>query len=235
MYILTISERTSQSESNRFCSRKARSRVHNDCFEDLVSAADLASMGSLEVIMDRREVLEERDVEVVLIDVRLCRQKTEVDGVRVERVTRRRVGGLDLLPFISIDIPSELDCSTPTSSTFAFGLEGGHEVFRGTHASNQIGGVHERKEVDILLTGRMKASNSSDCLIKVVVSQSSRFSLVNRRQLDKVDGGTSCDGVVRIGFSLFSESKVLLELDCKVLCSMWSAPISFVPKLRCAS
>ena len=215
MYILTISERTLQSKSNRFCCHKARSRVDNDRFEDLVSTADLASMGSLEVIMDRREVLEERDVEVVLIDVRLCRQKPVVHGVRVERVTRRRVGGLNLLPLISIDIPWELDRSTPTSSTFVSGFEGGHEVFRGTRASNQIGGVHERKEVDILLTGRVKASNSSDCLIEVVVSEPSRSSLVNCRQLNKVDGGTWCDGVVRIGFGLFFESKVLLELDCR--------------------
>ena len=65
MYIVAISEGTLQSESNRLCSHKARSRVDNDRFEDLVSAADLASMGSLEVIMDRREVLEERDVETV--------------------------------------------------------------------------------------------------------------------------------------------------------------------------
>ena len=189
-------------------------------------------MGGLEVIMDRHEVLEERDVEVVLVDVRLCWQKLVVDGVRVEWVTRRRVVGLDLLPFISMDIPSELDRSTPTSSTFVSGFEGGHEVFRGTHASNQIGGVHERKEVDVLLTGRVKASNSPNCLIEVVVSESSRSSLVNRRQLDKVDGGTWCDGVVRIGFGLFSKWIVLLELDHKVLCSMWSAPISFVSKSR---
>ena len=193
MYILTISERALQSKSNRFCSHKARSRVDNDRFKDLVSAADLASMGSFEVIMDRREVLEERDVKVVLIDVRLCRQRSVVNGLQVERVTRRRVVGLDLLPFISIDIPSELDRSTPTSSTFVSGFERGHEVFRGTHASNQIGGVHERKEVDILLTRRVKASNSSDCLIEVAVSESSRSSLINRRQLDKVDGGTWCD------------------------------------------
>ena len=109
MYILTISDRTLQSESNRFCSHKAQSRVDNDRFEDLVSAADLASMGSLEVIMDWREVLEEQDVEVVLIDVRLCREKPVVDGLRLGRVTRRQVVELDLLPFISIDIPSELD------------------------------------------------------------------------------------------------------------------------------
>ena len=172
---------------------------------------------------------------MVLIGVRLWRQKPVVHGVRVERVPHRRVGGLDLLPFISIDILSELDRSTPTSSTFVSGPEGGHEVFGGTHASNQIGGVHERKEVDILLTGRVNGSNSSDCLIGVVVSEPSGSSLVNRRELDKVDGGTCCDGVVRIGFSLVSELKVLLELDCKVLCSMWSATISLIPKSRGAS
>ena len=129
MYILTISDGTLQSEANGFCSHKARRRVNNDRFEDLVSAADLASMCSLGIIMVWLEVLEERDVEVVLISVRLCRQKPVVDGVRVERVTRRRVRFLDLLPFISIDIPSELDRSTPTLSTFVSGLVGGHEVF----------------------------------------------------------------------------------------------------------
>ena len=232
MHILAISKSTLHSKSNRFCSHKARSRVDNDRFEDLVSAADLASMGSREVIMDRREVLEERDVEVVLVDVRICRQKRVVDRVRVERVTRRRVVRLDLLPFSAVDIPSDLDRPTPTLSIFVSAFEGGHEVFRGTHASNQISGVHERKEVGVLLTGRVKASNSSDFLIEVVVSESSRSSLVNRRQLDKVDGGTWCDSVVRIGSGRFSESIVLLELDYKVLCSMWSAPISFVPKSR---
>ena len=143
-------------------------------------------MGSLEVIMDRREVLEEQDVEVVLVDVLICRQKPVV-------------AGLDLLPFIGVDIPSELDRSTPTSSIFVSAFEGGHEVFRGILVSNQIGGVHERKEVDVLLTGRVKASHSLDFFIEVVVSHSSRCSLVNRRQLEKVDGGTWCDGVVRIG------------------------------------
>ena len=77
----------------------------------------------------------------------------------------------------------------------------------------------------------MKASSSSDFLIEVVVSESSRSSLVNHRQLDKIHGGTWCDGLVRIGSGLFSESIVLLELDYKVLCLMWSAPILFVPKL----
>ena len=134
----------------RLHSHKARSRVNNDRFEDLVSAADLASMCSLKVIMDRCEVVEERDVEVVLIGVRLHRRKPVIDGVRVEQVARRRVGFLAFLAFISIDIPSELDRSTPTLSNFVSGLEGGHEVFQGTQASNQFGGIHERKKVGIL-------------------------------------------------------------------------------------
>ena len=88
MYILTISERNLQSKSNRFCSHKARSCVNNDRFEDLVSAADLASMCSLEIIMDRREVLEEQDVEVVLIGVRLCRQKRGPGGMGHSQASR---------------------------------------------------------------------------------------------------------------------------------------------------
>ena len=150
----------------------------------------------------------------------------------MEPVTRRGVAGLELLPFIGVDIPSEFERWTPTSSILVSAFKGGHEVFLGTHASNQISGVHERREVDVLLTGPVKASNSSDFPIEVVVSDLSRSSLVNRRQLDKVDGGTWCDGVVRIRSGRFSESIVLPEMDHKVLCSMWSAPISFVPKSR---
>ena len=69
MHILAIGESTLQRESNCFCSHKARSRVDNDRLEDLVTGADLASMGSVEVIMDRREVLEHRYIEVMLVDV----------------------------------------------------------------------------------------------------------------------------------------------------------------------
>ena len=84
MHILAIGEIALQSESNRFCRHKARSRVDNNRFEDSVSAADLASMGSFEVVMDQRNILEERDVEVVPIDVRVHRQKPVVDRVRLE-------------------------------------------------------------------------------------------------------------------------------------------------------
>ena len=93
----------------------------------------------------------------------------------------------------------------------------------------------KRKKVDVLLTSRVKESNPSDFLIEVVVSESSRSTPLNRCQLDKVDQGTWCDGVVHIGSGRLSESIVLLELDYKVLCSMWSAPISFVSKPRITS
>ena len=73
MHILAIGESAVQSKLNRFCSHKARSHVNNDRLEDLVSAADFASMGSFEVVMDRREVLEERDVQVMPIDLRIHR------------------------------------------------------------------------------------------------------------------------------------------------------------------
>ena len=184
MHILAIGETALQSEGNRFCSHKARSCVDNDCLEDPVTAADLASMGSFEVVMDWREVLEERDVKVMPIHVRIRRQKPVVDRVRVERVARGRIAGLELLPFIDENIPLERNCSTPMSSIFLSTFESGHEVFGGTQTSNQISGVPARKEVHVLHTGRVKTGNSSNFLIKVVVPDLSRASLVNRRQLD---------------------------------------------------
>ena len=73
---------------NRLCGHGARSRVDNDGLEDLVTAADLASMCSFEVVMDWSEVLEKRDSEVMLIDVRIRRQEPLVNRVWVERVGR---------------------------------------------------------------------------------------------------------------------------------------------------
>ena len=122
--------------------------------------------------------------QVVPIHVLICRQEPVVDRVWVERVTHGRIAGLELLPFIGENIPSEFDRSTPTSSIFVSAFEGGHEVFRATQTSTQIGGVLERKEVDVPLTGRVKAGKSSNFLIEVVVPELSRASIVHRRQLD---------------------------------------------------
>ena len=123
MHILAIGESALQSKLNRFCSHKARSRVDNDRLEDLVTAADLASMGSFEVVMDRREVLEEPDVEAVPIDVRIRQQEPVVDRVRLERVGRERIAGLKLLPFIDENTPSERKRSTAMSSIFVSAFE----------------------------------------------------------------------------------------------------------------
>ena len=102
----------------------------------------------------------------------------------MERVARGRVTGLELLPVIDENIPSERDHSTPMLSIFVAAFESGHEVFWGTQTSKQISGVLKRKKVDVLLTGRVKTGNSPNFLIEVVVPDLSRASLVNRRQLD---------------------------------------------------
>ena len=184
MHILAIGESALPTESNRLCSNKTRSRVNNDRCADLVTAAELASMDGFEVVMDRREVLEELDVEVMPMEVGIRRQEPVVDRVRPKGVARGRISGLDLLPFIHENIPSERDLSAPTLSIFVSTFRRGHDVFRDTQTSNQISGVLERKDVDVLLIGRMKMGNSSNFLIEVVVPDLSRASLVNRRQLN---------------------------------------------------
>ena len=85
MHILTIGVSVLQSESNHHCSHKAQSRVDNDRLEKLVTAVDIASMGSPEVIVDRREVLDQRYVEVMWVDVRIRRQEPVVDRIRWTR------------------------------------------------------------------------------------------------------------------------------------------------------
>ena len=117
-------------------------------------------MGRFDIVMNRREELEEIDFQVIPIDVAMRRQEPVVERVWVEGVARGRIAGRELLPFIGENIPSELDRSTPTLSFLVSGFEGGREVFRGTQTSNQISGVLERKEVDVLHTGRVKAGNS---------------------------------------------------------------------------
>ena len=132
MHILAIGKSVLQSESTRFCSHRARSRVDNDRLEDLVTAADLASMGSFEVIMDRRDVLEHRYIEVMSVDVRIHRQEPVVDRIRMERVARGRTAGLKLLPFIDKNFSSKRDFSQPIPSIFVFAFERGHEILQST-------------------------------------------------------------------------------------------------------
>ena len=128
MHILTIGKSVLQSESNRLCSHKARSRVDNDCLENLVTALDIVLMGSLEVIVDRREVLEHRYVKVMSVDVRIGRPKPVVDRIQMEQVARGRTGGCKLLPFIDKNICSKEDFSAPIPSLFVSAFGRGHEI-----------------------------------------------------------------------------------------------------------
>ena len=132
MHILAFGESALQSESNRFCTNEAPGQVDNDRLEDLVTAADLASLGSFAVIMDRRDVLEHRYIQVMLVDVRIRRQKSVVGRVRMDRVACRRTAGFELLPFIDEHIPSERDLPAPISSILVSAFERGHEIFRST-------------------------------------------------------------------------------------------------------
>ena len=169
MHILAIGESALHSESDGLCSHKAQSCVDNDRLEDLVTAADFASMGSFEVIMDGREVLEHRYIEVMLIDVRIRRQEPVVDRVRMKRVARPRTAGLQPLPFINENIPSKQDLPAPISSILVSAFGRGHVIFGSTQTLSEISGVLERIKVDVLLIGRMKMGNSSNFLIHIVV------------------------------------------------------------------
>ena len=147
MHRLFIGESVLHSESNRLCSHKARGCVDNDCLENLVPAVDVASMGSFEVIVDRREVLEHQHVEGMSVDVRIRRPEPVVDRFRMERVACGRTAGLELLLFINKDIPSKGDFSTPILFVFVSAFERGHEILRSIQASSQISGVFERKKL----------------------------------------------------------------------------------------
>ena len=121
-------------------------------------------MGSLEVIVNWREVLEHRHVEVMLVRVRIRRQEPVVDRIRMERVTRGRTAGLQLLPFIDKNISSKKDFSAPILFIFVLAFERGHKILRRTQTSSQISGVFEMKKVEVCFIGRMETGNSSNFL-----------------------------------------------------------------------
>ena len=146
MHILSMGESIVQGEWNRLCSRKARGRVGDDCLKNLVPAVDVASMGSFEVVRNRRELLEHRHFEVMSIGVRIHRQQPVVDRIPMRRVTCGRTAGLELLPFIDKEVSSKGDFSTPIPSFFVSAFERGHEILRSTQVSSQISGVFERKK-----------------------------------------------------------------------------------------
>ena len=187
MHILSIGESVLQGESYRLCSHEARGRVDNDCLENLVMAVDVALIGTFEVVLNWREVLEHRHVEAMSIGVRIRRQEALVDRIRMERVACGRTAGLELLPFIDKEISSKGNLWTPISSIFVRG----HEILRSTEASSQISGVFERKKVEVRFIGRKETCDPSNFLAEVVVPDVSGASLVSRPQLDQIDWGPS--------------------------------------------
>ena len=195
MHILSIGESVLQSELNYLCSPRARGGVNNECLENLVPAVDLAWMGSFEVIVNRREVLEHRHVEVMSIGVRIRRQESLVDRIQMKRVTCGRTVGLELLPFMDKDISSKGNLSTPIRSIFVSAFKRGHEILRSTQGSSQISSVFDRKKVEGRFIGQMETCDPSIFLVKFVVSDVSRASLVNLRQLDRIDWGPWCDRI----------------------------------------
>ena len=121
-------------------------------------------MGSFEAILNRLEVREDRHVERISVGVRIRRQESEVDRIRLRRVSCERMAGLELFQFIDTNIPSKGDLSTPVLSVFVSNLPGGHK------ASSQITGVFERKKVEVPFIGRMKTCDPLNFLVEVVVS-----------------------------------------------------------------
>ena len=82
-HILPVGESNLQGDSNSLRSHEAGGCVDNDGVEDLVSTVYILSMGSLEVGLNWREVLEHRHVEVMLISVRICRQEPQVYRIQI--------------------------------------------------------------------------------------------------------------------------------------------------------
>ena len=189
-------------------------------------------MGSFEVIMDWLEVLEHRYIAVMLVHVQIRRQELVVGRIRIEGVARGRTAGLELLPFSDKNISSKRDFRAPIPSNFVSTFERGHEILRSTQTWGHCSGVLERKKVGVLLVGRMEAANSSNFVIEVLVPDLSRTSLVDRRQLDQIDWGFWCDGIIGIRSSRLSYSIVFLELDHEVLGSDWGAPVPLVLESR---
>ena len=63
----------------------------------------------------------------------------------------------------------------------------------------------------------MKTRDPPNILVEVVLSDVSRTSLVNRRQLDKNNRGTWRDRIVGVRTSRLSQSMIFLKLDHEVM------------------
>ena len=187
-------------------------------------------MGNFKVGLNRRRVLEHRHMEVMRISARIRQQESLVDRIRMRRVARDRTAGLEVLSLVDIKISSIRNLSTPVLSLFIYAFPGGHEILRSSQASIQVGGVFERKKVDIPFVGCWEACEPLDFLFEVVVSDSPRAGLVDRRQLDQVNWCPRCVRIVGVQSSRLSQSRVFLPLDDEVLGSNWGTLVSLLPE-----
>ena len=132
------------------------------------------STGSFEVVLNRHEVLEHWHVEVISIGVRIHRQESKVERIRMKRVTCGQTAGLEIFLFIDKDISWKGDFSTPVPSVLVSAFPGGHQIISSSQASSQISRVFERKKVEVPFIGRMKTCDPPNFLVEVLVSDLSR-------------------------------------------------------------
>ena len=115
----------------------------------------IASMGSLEVGLNRRKQVEHRHIEVALINVRIWQQEPEVEKIWVKPVACGRTAGFELFWFIDIHISSIGNLLAPVMSmVFIPTSPRGHEVLRTPQTSGKICTIFEREKADIPFVGR---------------------------------------------------------------------------------
>ena len=105
----------------------------------------------------------------------------------MKRVACGQAAGPELVSLVDINISSKKNLATPVLFVIIPAFPGGHEILRSSQASSQIGGVFERKKVDVPFVGRWRTCNPPDSLFEVVVSDLPTAVSVNRRQLNQVD------------------------------------------------
>ena len=77
----------------------------------------------------------------------------------------------------------------------------------------------------------MKTRDPPNILVEVVLSDVSRTSLVNRRQLDQNNWGTWRDRIVGVRTSRLSQSMIFLKLDQEVIGYNWGPLVPLVSEL----
>ena len=81
----------------------------------------------------------------------------------------------------------------------------------------------------------METCDPSKFLVEVVVSDVSKASLVNRRQLHEINWGPWCDCIVGVRTSLLPQLMIFWKLDHEVLGWNWGTLVTLVPESRGAS